>query len=67
MEEFDKAREQALEGADLNKVLTQDLLSNILMAQNFDMPAGYIKGNQQHLVKVGESLVHVKKLKICLY
>ena len=56
MEEFDKAREQALEGADLNKVLTQDLLSNILMAQNFDMPAGYIKeGNQQHLVKVGES------------
>jgi multidrug efflux pump subunit AcrB len=26
------------------------------MAQNFDMPAGYInEGNHQHLVKVGDS------------
>jgi multidrug efflux pump subunit AcrB len=56
MEEFEKAREQALAGADLNKILTRDLVSNILMAQNFDMPAGYItEGNHQHLVKVGEA------------
>ncbi|HHU48543.1 MAG: efflux RND transporter permease subunit [Caldicoprobacterales bacterium] len=56
LEEFEKAREQALAGADLKKILTQDLISNILMAQNFDMPAGYInEDNHQHLVKVGES------------
>ena len=54
--EFEKGKEEALAGADLNKVLTQDLIKNIIAAQNFSMPAGYIiQGNNQHLVKVGDS------------
>ncbi|MGI6130037.1 MAG: efflux RND transporter permease subunit [bacterium] len=56
LEEFEKAKEEALESADLNNILTQDLLKNIIAAQNFSMPAGYIiQGNNQHLVKVGDS------------
>ena len=54
--EFEKGKGEALAGADLNKVLTQDLIKNIIAAQNFSMPAGYIiQGNNQHLVKVGDS------------
>jgi len=56
LDEFDKAREQALAGADLNSILTKDLIKNIIAAQNFNMPAGYImEGDAQHLVKVGDS------------
>ena len=42
LEEFEKAKEEAFESADLNNILTQDLLKNIIAAQNFSMPAGYI-------------------------
>ena len=56
LEEFEMAREQALEAGDLNKILTEDLISTILTAQNFDMPAGYImEEDGQHLVKVGDA------------
>ena len=56
MEEFKRAREEALKSADLSKVLTKDMLANILRAQNFDMPAGYInEGERQYVVKVGET------------
>jgi len=56
LDEFDKAREKALAGADLGSILTRDLLKNIIAAQNFSMPAGYIiEGSSQHLVKVGDS------------
>ncbi len=56
LKEFDKAKDDALTKADLSKIITQDLISNIIAAQNFNMPAGYINdGNEQHLVKVGDS------------
>lgn len=63
LSEFEKARAQALAGADLNKILTQDLIKNILAAQNFSMPAGYIKeGGSQHLVKVGDAFKSAKEI-----
>lgn len=56
MEEFKRAREEALKSADLSKVLTKDMLANILRTQNFDMPVGYInEGERQYVVKVGET------------
>lgn len=53
--EFEKARIQAMEGADLTAILTEDLVKNLLLAQNFGMPAGYLRDETgQILVKVGD-------------
>ncbi|MDD4680732.1 MAG: efflux RND transporter permease subunit, partial [Clostridia bacterium] len=55
LEEFGKAREEALRMSDLSGILTEDMISGLIAAQNFGMPAGYITdGNDKHLVKVGE-------------
>lgn len=51
------SKETALEKADLSGILTTSLVENILTAQNFDMPAGYVtEDNASYLVKVGEEL-----------
>jgi HAE1 family hydrophobic/amphiphilic exporter-1 len=61
--EFDNAREQALNGADLNNIISEDLVKGLISAQNFNMPAGYIAdGSDQHLVKVGDSLASIEDL-----
>lgn len=53
---FEESREEALSSADLNNILTEEMIGNILKAQNFSMPAGYIaEGDDQILVKVGDS------------
>lgn len=62
-EQFDQARDAAYKKADLSGVLTVDMLGNILMAQNFNMPAGYItEGEEQYLVKVGEEYASLEEL-----
>lgn len=54
-EQIDEAEEEALDGADLNGMLTIDTVSQILTAQNFNMPAGYVtEDNIQYLVRVGD-------------
>ena len=61
--QFDQARDAAYKKADLSGVLTADMLGNILMAQNFNMPAGYItEGEEQYLVKVGEEYASLEEL-----
>ncbi len=62
--EFDKAREEALKGADLSKILTPDLVKTLVSVQNFAMPAGYIfDGDTKHLVKVGDSFGSFEEVK----
>ena len=62
-EQFDQARDAAYKKADLSGMLTADMLGNILMAQNFNMPAGYItEGEEQYLVKVGEEYASLEEL-----
>ncbi len=62
-EEMDEAKEQALEQADITGILTADLIGNILMAENFNMPAGYVKdGDASYLVKVGEEYKQIEEL-----
>ncbi len=63
-QELEKAKEEALKNADLGKNITKDNLSQILSAQNFAMPAGYISENdEQYLVKIGEKVSSVNDLK----
>lgn len=55
--QLDDAKEQARDSADLNTILTMDTLKNLLTAQNFSMPAGYVtEGNEQYLVRVGDEV-----------
>lgn len=60
---LESAKEEALNSADLNGILTLDTLKGLLIAQNFDMPAGYAyDGDTQYLVRVGEAVESVEDL-----
>ena len=63
-EEFEKARDEAYESADISGLVTADMISNILVAENFEMPAGYISsGDEEYILKVGEQYDSLKQLK----
>ena len=60
---LEDAKEQALDAADMEGILTLDTLSGIILAQNFDMPAGYAYDNDtQYLIRVGEAVKSVDEL-----
>ena len=57
LETLETTREQTLEQADLNKILTMEMIANILTAQNFSMPAGMIEGDGiSYMVSVGKEI-----------
>ncbi len=61
---LENARETALESANLDALLNMETLSQILYAQNFAMPAGYIQvGEEQYLLKVGDEFASMDDLK----
>ncbi len=54
---FEEQKEAAYEQASLDGILDVDMLKNLLAAQNFSMPAGYItEEKQQYLVRVGDKV-----------
>lgn len=63
LEEFEKAKEEAFKKASLDGVITPEMVSGILAAQNFSMPAGSISDEDgEYLVKVGEEIKDVEEL-----
>lgn len=61
--EIDSAQQQTLDSLDLYNVLTLDNLSNMISAQNFSMPAGYITDNgTDYLVRVGDQFTDVSQV-----
>lgn len=63
-EKLDESKQSALESADLNQILSVETLGQILTAQNFSMPAGYVNENKkQYLVRVGDEVSSVEELK----
>ena len=54
--QYEAAREKALASADVAKQLDIKTLATLIYAQNFSMPAGYVKdsSNKSWLLKVGE-------------
>ncbi len=55
--EFETSKEEAFKKADLGGVITDTMISGILTAQNFSMPAGYItEEGVDYLVKVGDKI-----------
>lgn len=63
-EDYASARDQALKSANLDSLLSLDTLSNLITAQNFSMPAGYIEDgdDNQWLLKVGDEIGSVEEL-----
>ena len=54
---IEDSREDALAKADLNEIITMDMISQILTAQNFAMPAGYIEQDGvSYMVSVGDEI-----------
>lgn len=60
-EQKDKAKDKA----DMNNTVTLENVSNILTAQNFSMPAGYITDdeNNKYMVRVGDKVNNEDELK----
>lgn len=55
--QLESAKESALNSADLDAILTIDILNGILMAQNFTMPVGYVQTEDgQTLISVGDQI-----------
>lgn len=62
--EFENSRDQIYQQAGLDGVITQEMVSGILAAQNFSMPAGYLKEDgQSYLVKVGDAFQSEEEIK----
>ncbi|MBR3979434.1 MAG: efflux RND transporter permease subunit [Oscillospiraceae bacterium] len=60
---LEDTRKQTLEQADVTKILTMDMVSQILTAQNFSMPAGTVEAEGvQYMVSVGEELTSAEAL-----
>ena len=55
-QQYEDAKEKAMASSDVSKMLDIDTLAQLIYAQNFSMPAGYVKdeNNKSWLMKVGE-------------
>lgn len=57
------------ENASLKKILTKEMVENILKGENFDMPSGYVtEEDASYLVRVGDkfdSVENIKDLVVC--
>lgn len=65
-EEYESAREEALNNANLDQLLNMSTLAQLIGAQNFSMPAGYIEGGEgddnEYILKVGDAFSSVDEL-----
>ena len=65
-EEYESSREEALNNANLDQLLNMSTLAQLIGAQNFSMPAGYIEGGEgddnEYILKVGDAFSSVDEL-----
>lgn len=61
--QLQEARQEAYDKADMSEILTVDMIKNLLTAQNFSMPAGYVtEEGISYLVRVGDKPVTLEEL-----
>lgn len=64
LDSIESSRQDALAKADLNSILTMDMISKVLQAQSFYMPAGYVtQDGISYMVSVGEEITDLEVLK----
>ena len=62
-QQLDQAKAQAIDAADVSQIVTPEMLGNLILAQNFSMPAGYVmSGDDQYLISVGDNVRTVEDL-----
>ncbi|MEF2846480.1 MAG: efflux RND transporter permease subunit, partial [Eggerthellaceae bacterium] len=63
-DKYEQSREQAISQANINQLVDKNTLASMIQAQNFSMPAGYLKSDSdtQWLVRVGEEFTSVDDL-----
>ena len=67
LEQIENSRADALEKADLSGTVNMTMVSQILAAQNFSMPAGYIKQDGiSYMVSVGDEMTSEDELEALL-
>lgn len=63
LETLETSREEALKQADLREILTMEMLGGVLQAQNFSMPAGYVRQDDvSYMVSVGDEITTQEEL-----
>ncbi len=64
VQQYEAAKTKAMESSDVAKMLDIDTLAQLIYAQNFSMPAGYVedKTGQSWLLKVGEEYDSVEDI-----
>ncbi|MEE0265772.1 MAG: efflux RND transporter permease subunit, partial [Acutalibacteraceae bacterium] len=63
LETVNDQQETTLESSDVTKIITMEMVSGILTAQNFSMPAGYLtEGKDKNIVRVGDKFTDVEQL-----
>lgn len=64
--QYDAARKTAMESANISALVDMKTLSQLIFAQNFEMPAGYIKDKSeeehQYLLKIGQEFGSLEDL-----
>ena len=62
--QLSEARKQALESADITSKITPETINQILAAENFSMPAGYVSDDEtEYSVKVGDKFTSINEVK----
>lgn len=63
--QYKEARKTALKNANIDKLVDKATLAQMIKAQNFSMPAGYVddKDDNQWLLRVGDNITSSKELK----
>lgn len=63
LDTVESSRGDALDKADLNNIVTMEMVSKILAAQNFAMPAGYAEQDGvKYMVSVGDEITDQETL-----
>lgn len=63
--QYESSREEALKQANINALVDKSTLAQLIQAQDFSMPAGYLKSDSdtQWLLRVGDNLTSLDDLK----
>ncbi len=62
--QYEESRETALKQANIDALVDKTTLAQLIQAQNFSMPAGYLKSDsdEQWLLRVGDDITSTKEL-----
>ena len=64
LEEVNLQKEETLQSSDISNFINQEMITGILSAQNFSMPAGYLtEDDVTYLIRVGDKVQNLDEIK----